>query len=371
MKPKIAFFRIWPSPPIAKSTAEMLAAAFPEYDLEIFDFALLLRKSAPVLLQNFAAAFWHYGWGILTRKRDLRVVFWRTPLIFRWMKAEAGRILAGGGYALSFQLGSLYDASWPGTPHLVYTDHTHLENLNYPGFAADQLSAAAWVALEKTIYANASRVLTRSSNIGRSLQEQYGCPPEKIVQVYMGGNVPVAEDEFPPERERRNILFVGIDWERKGGPDLVAAFEQILPDFPDASLTIVGAAPQVDLPNVEVAGLVPVEALGAYYRRAAIFCLPTYHEPFGAVFVEALAYGLPLVGTCIGAIPDFILPGENGYLVAPGDVTGLAAALRELLADAEKCRRFGERGFQLGRENYNWAAVGARVRQAAAPFMAE
>lgn len=154
---------------------------------------------------------------------------------------------------------------------------------------------------------------------------------------------------------------MGIDWARKGGPELAAAFSKILAVHPDAQLTIVGATPTLDLPNCHVAGRVSTQELSAYYRRASIFCLPTKREPFGIVFLEALAHQLPIVGTDIGAIPDFVEHGANGYLVPPFDVPALTEALLNLLGDPDQCRRFGERGKTHIFTRYNWESVTAAM----------
>jgi glycosyltransferase involved in cell wall biosynthesis len=100
-----------------------------------------------------------------------------------------------------------------------------------------------------------------------------------------------------------------------------------------------------------------------YYCRASIFCLPTRLEPFGIVFLEAFAHKLPVVATRIGAIPDFVIPGESGYLVEPGEIDGLAQALNQLLGDPEKCRTWGRKGYEIVQENYTWEKVGQRLHE--------
>jgi glycosyltransferase involved in cell wall biosynthesis len=65
----------------------------------------------------------------------------------------------------------------------------------------------------------------------------------------------------------------------------------------------------------------------------------------------------------VGAIPDFVQDGWNGYLVEPGEVEALAEALSKLLDHPERRREFGERGFVLARERYSWEAVGQSLRQ--------
>lgn len=272
--------------------------------------------------------------------------------------------LAKDKYAFSFQMQSLFDASTEGLPHFVYTDHTHLANLYYPNFDPKSLYSKSWIELEKTIYHNATINFTRSSNITRSIIEQYSCKPEKVVCVYAGSNAKVNHAAIGNRNyEGKNILFVGMAWERKGGPELVEAFKTVLKVHPDAKLTIVGCSPQLDVPNCNVVGQVPLEEVNKYYERASIFCLPTKLEPFGIVFIEALMHKLPVVATDIAAIPDFILDGENGYLVRPNDVEQLARALIDLVGNPRKCQAFGEKGCQIALERYTWEKVGAKIRE--------
>ncbi|HXW01002.1 MAG TPA: glycosyltransferase family 4 protein, partial [Anaerolineae bacterium] len=201
--------------------------------------------------------------------------------------------------------------------------------------------------------------------ITRSLLEQYDCPPERVVCVYAGSNVETSRADKLDNQgySNKNILFVGLDWERKGGPVLVEAFRKVLEIDPEASLTIVGCTPQVELPNCKVVGRVSLQEVGAYYRQASVFCLPTILEPFGIVFVEALSYRLPIVATDVGAIPDFVINGVNGYLVRPAQVEPLAECLIELIGNPDKCRTFGECGWVIATERYTWDKVGEKMRE--------
>lgn len=78
----------------------------------------------------------------------------RTPYIFHRIRKLVRDQVKNGNYVFSFQMQSLFDASTPGVPHFVYTDHTHLENLNYAANGRGNLYAPEWVALEKEIYRN-------------------------------------------------------------------------------------------------------------------------------------------------------------------------------------------------------------------------
>ena len=85
-----------------------------------------------------------------------------------------------------------------------------------------------------------------------------------------------------------------------------------------------------------------------------MYCLPTLNEPFGLVLLEAFSYGLPVVATRIGAIPEIVTEGESGYLVTPQDSCELARALELLLTDPARCERFGAFGRTSLANRYSW-----------------
>jgi glycosyltransferase involved in cell wall biosynthesis len=194
--------------------------------------------------------------------------------------------------------------------------------------------------------------------------DEYECPPEKAVLVYAGSNAQVSpKKKAIADYAQPSILFIGLDWQRKGGPDLVEAFQLVRRGYPEAQLTIVGANPDLNLPGCHVVGKVPPEELDRYYQAASIFCLPTYVEPFGIVFIEAMNAHLPIVATRLGAIPDFVTEGRNGIMVEPGDIPGLANALLLLLRNPALCHSFGEYSSRLVRDRYSWEAVGEKIKQ--------
>lgn len=198
----------------------------------------------------------------------------------------------------------------------------------------------------------------------RSLLEDYGCAAEKVRLVYAGSNSPISSKKIKNVHYTDpHILFVGFDWIRKGGPDLIEAFKLVLEKYPNAKLTIVGARPDLNVPNCEVVGPRRSDELDIYYQSASVFCLPTRLEPFGIAFLEAMKARLPIVATRVGAIPDFVEEGKNGWLVEPGDITGLADALLKALLNPNLARKFGKRSYEMIEERYTWESVGERLRQ--------
>lgn len=363
MKKKIAFVQSGSFSHINASVRAQLVKNFPECELVTWDVRDLIRARPFFVARNAPGVFFAHGLRELIRRRDPVDCFIQSPGCFDFIRAELRRRVTAEAFAFTFQTQSMWDASVPGVPHFLYTDHTELAPLQEPDFDRARLPGAWWLKLERDIYHHASAVFTMSGNVRRSVIEDYGVASEKVRCVFAGSNVPVRVADFSESRfAGQNILFVGVDWERKGGPELLAAFRQILPKHPQATLTIVGCQPdQVAARNIQVLGRLPLAQLTGLYESAALFCLPTRHEPFGIAFVEAMHHGLPLLGTRLGAIPDFIEDGVNGALVPRGDVAALAAALDRLLGEPETLRQMGARSLEKARRNYAWDQVGARM----------
>ena len=91
--------------------------------------------------------------------------------------------------------------------------------------------------------------------------------------------------------------------------------------------------------------------------------MPTRLEPFGIVFIEAMAYGLPIVATRVGALPDLVEDHVNGILVESDNIDSLATALRTLLENPMLRREMGRNGEQRYKEQFNWTEVYSRIRE--------
>ena len=274
-----------------------------------------------------------------------------------------GRLAEGTLFTIQTQ--GLYDASLEGVPHFVYTDHTHLANLQYPGTRPEHLASPRWIRLEKEIYQKARMNLVMSRFIRTSLIEDYECEPDQIAIVGAASNMP--EPREPLQNDgygNKTILFVGIDWARKGGPLLLEAFKKVQAAVPDARLIIAGASPEVAMPNVEVVGRVPLEEVSRLLQRAAVATLPSFREPQGVIVIEAQLHGLPVVASDIGALPEMVADGRTGKIVPVGDRDALAAALTELITNPALCRSYGEAGRARAREFYSDEAVKRKIAAA-------
>jgi glycosyltransferase involved in cell wall biosynthesis len=99
--------------------------------------------------------------------------------------------------------------------------------------------------------------------------------------------------------------------------------------------------------------------LHACYEAADLFVHPTLYEGSSLVTLEAMAHGAPVVATRAGGLPDKVRPGENGWLVTPGHVDELAAALEAALAEPDRRAAYGARSRAIVEREFAWPAVAA------------
>ena len=178
--------------------------------------------------------------------------------------------------------------------------------------------------------------------------------------------------EMPP-REDALIAFVGRCEESKGILDLIEALAEVRAAIPRARLECAGEGDLEALADhADALGVAAdVRALGwvgpgerdRLLARAAVFALPSYAEGLPMSLLEAMAAGCPVVAAACGGIPDLIVDGVNGLLVAPGDVDALACALHRLLVDRALADRLGREARATIARRYTAEAALERLEQ--------
>lgn len=186
------------------------------------------------------------------------------------------------------------------------------------------------------------------------------------------GTEPGLMAEGPGPGEAPMLVCVGTVTPRKGFDVLVRALAQLddldwrcdcagsLDRAPEYAGDVRESVERLCLgPRVRFLGELPAAALDEVYRTATLFVLPSHYEGYGMAFAEALARGLPVVGTTGGAIPDTV-PEGAGILVEPGDADGLAAALRTLLEKPARREAMAEAARTHARALPGWTTQAAR-----------
>jgi len=344
----------------------------PDLAFDVLDLDPLMRRDRITAARCVLGAVREYGPGALRTRALLRYRATRNVVYDNLARRAALNWIGARDYAFSLQTQSLFDAATDRFPHFVYTDYAALARVGEVWDDGRGAPSAAWLARERRIYAHADHVFTFGSGIRQLLIDTYGVSPARVSRAGAGASV---TPSAPPSRDlsryaRRNVLFVGVDWARKGGPDLLAAFRLLRARLPDATLTIVGCKPPEaeGLEGCVALGRLPPVEVERHFQAASLFCMPTRLEPFGVVFCEAAHFALPVVATTVGDVGDVVRDGENGFRVAPGAPEVLADALFAALADPAVAQRMGAAGAALAHE-FTWDAV-ARAILARAPLPA-
>lgn len=371
-RPRIGFAALWEPVPertwsgTAWNLFQGLLRAAPTTDVGIH----MSRLS----LNAFKAIHTRYRYGQLTARwtcsRLTDAYFTRT---LRQAVHANGR---DNNYDAIVTIDTLAD---PGVPFFVFYD------ISWEAMIASAESARAYAELrglkpsvlnyirdhQQELYNRATGIIAMSNWFARSLVEQSGVPPEKIYVAHPGfsagrliqargrdNDLPGENDPINSMREvpvaetpRRRLLFVGrqnlpYDFYRKGGDLVVDALTILRRDYDSKiTLTLVGIdswpLPGAPPPGVRVLGSLPPAQVSRLYDSHDLFVMPSRMEPFGVVFAEALAHGIPCVARHAYAMPEVVTPGVSGALVTKDDPHELAATIAAVLADDgiyESCR---------------------------------
>ncbi|MGK2348033.1 glycogen synthase [Actinomyces sp. W5033] len=292
-----------------------------------------------------------------------------------------------------------------GIPHVV-SAHS-LEPMR--PWKAEQLGGgyalSSWA--EKQAYEGASAVIAVSHGMRADILRSYpAVDPERVKVVHNGIDLEdwarpeddgfealtaAVQERFGIDPQRPTVVFVGRVTRQKGLPHLLRAVE-MLPD--EVQVILCAGAPDTKEIKEEVdaavaslqaqrTGVVLIEEmlphreLQAVLASSDVFVCPSVYEPLGIVNLEAMAMGLPVVGSATGGIPDVIVDGETGYLVPLEqlqDGTGtpihpevfasdLAARLTDLVTDEDKARRMGAAARLRVEQHFSWAAIAERTME--------
>lgn len=173
--------------------------------------------------------------------------------------------------------------------------------------------------------------------------------------------------------DQRIILSVGSLRKTKGHDLTLHALKALIPEFSNIRLLIIGGGEErKKLQNLakelEIADFVefippqPHHKVMEYMSISDLFVLPSWSEGFGIVYLEAMAHGKPVIGVKGQGVEDFVSNGENGLLVEPFDVEGLAGAMAAVLKDDAFAGRLGGSARETVLKNYTWQDSARRVR---------
>lgn len=194
----------------------------------------------------------------------------------------------------------------------------------------------------------------------RSFVRDYGVPEERIRVIPPGVDLTawsVSIDRYSATRHDLSrpfrLLFVGADFERKGGPLLLEVFRQSLRET--CELHLVTKATISEEPGVRVyRRFGPNEpGLRELYERCDALILPTRADCFSLASIEAMACGLPVISCPVGGVSEIVRHGETGFLVPPDDGRALLSAIQTLINEPARAASMGLKGRHVAEERFD------------------
>jgi glycosyltransferase involved in cell wall biosynthesis len=292
-----------------------------------------------------------------------------TGLAFDRNSRRAEQIAAAHpGFNACLMYGTNYNPGL-GVPTYCYFDATAAQvwaarAWEFGGFSAAK--AARIIGYQQRVFDRCACVFPRTRWAAHSCLHDYGLLPERIEVVGAGPNYYAEPLPHGPYDQQR-ILFIGSEFDRKGGPLVLEAFRRVRAVLPGATLRIVGCSPAIDEAGVEVVGRIEKDTPGGLerllhiYREASVFCMMSHFEPFGIVVIEAQNCGVPCVLPNRFAFPEMVRDGETGCLVQEYDAHQLTETLTALLRDPARLEAMGAAGHAFVRGEYTWDAAAARM----------
>jgi glycosyltransferase involved in cell wall biosynthesis len=248
-------------------------------------------------------------------------------------------------------------------------DATSAQVCRGAGWEMGNLSARqveAVISYQQDVFDQCTTICPRTEFAAQSVVDDYGIDRSRICVTGAGPNYSVDPLPHGPY-DGQTILFIGREFDRKGGPLILDAFRLVRKSMPKAKLVIIGCSPEIDEAGVDVVGPIKkdvgggMERMLAHYSQASVFCIMSSFEPFGIVVLEAQSCGVPCVVPKRFAFPEMVVDGVTGRLLAQDDAGLLAETFLDLLGDPAGLAKMGLAGEEHVQANFTWDVAARRI----------
>ena len=265
-------------------------------------------------------------------------------------------------------------------PIIYMTDATFYQLQGYyPSFSnLAEYNIKQGVALDKNAYLKASHLILGSEWNKTSAINDYGIDPGKISVMACGANldlIPGPDELNKAESDQCRLLFLGVEWERKGGDIALEVFRLLKKKGLSTHLDIVGCVPPHDLSHEKNISVIPfldkniaedIQQLKKILLQTDFLLLPTRAECAGVVFSEASAYGIPSITTETGGVRTYVKDGVNGYaLPFVADATDYTEMISKVYYDKTRLRELKKTCREYYDNKLNWDLWGKRFQEIA------
>lgn len=296
--------------------------------------------------------------------------YWSTPVVERLSARVEDRITADGGITHVVQIGTHVCIDHDDVAISCVTDCTVTQAIEAGEFAISHATPAGVrraIDWQRQVFASCDTIFTTSDWAAASVVDDFGQSRDRVVTIGAGATNVGTPDPGRQLTGPPTVLFVGYDWNLKGGPQLLEAWRVVRRVIPDARLVIVGCNPRLADPGVEVVGRLDPrlpedrKRLVEIYASATCLALVSDFDAFPNVILEAGAMGLPVLAFDEQSRSEVVHDHDNGLLMGSHDVGAVAQALHTLLGDPEAAAAMGRRARTRIDDRFTWDAVTRRV----------
>lgn len=254
-------------------------------------------------------------------------------------------------------------SDWADTDHYLYCDHTWDLWLRHEGFDDPHTpkARAEFDFQDRICYAQVKHIFTFGEYVRDNLISHYGVSPRRVTAVGSGmGHIEPCFD--PRTYDNGLLLFVAKHYfDLKGGNLVLEAFRIARRFRKDLRLVVVWDGADPDLParypEVEFHSNMPWEGLTSLYRQASLFVEPMLNDPWGQVYLEALASRTPVLGLNRNGLPEITEQGRHGFLVDEASPEAIAEKILHAMSNPDQLARMGLSGQSHVLQNYSWDRV--------------
>lgn len=239
--------------------------------------------------------------------------------------------------------------------------------VHFHSFSPDTTINSKYSDLYKYLFSNADAVVVLSNYWKEEVNAKYHLG-DKVKVIY--NPCPKLDNSAQYERTK-SILYAGTLNQRKGYADFIKAFAKIAQQHSDWSIVLAGngeieqareLAQSLGIEKqVKLLGWVSGEYKDRAYKEASAFCLPSYAEGFPMAVLDAWAYGLPVITTPVGGIPDIAEDEGNMLLFNPGEVDKLAECLDRIISDDALRNRLATESVCLASTAFNIDSINSQI----------
>lgn len=239
--------------------------------------------------------------------------------------------------------------------------------IHFHAFSPDTTIRGKHGRVYKYLFNNADRVIVLSQLWKTYVNDEFHLG-DKVVVVYNPCTTEILKGSYP---KRKQILYAGTVNARKGYADMIRAFARIANKYPEWSIVFAGNGEvkqgeelakslSIDKQTVFLGWVSGAEKDRAF-KEASIFCLPSYAEGFPMAVLDAWAYGLPVITTPVGGIPDIAEDGKNLLLFTPGDEEQLAKQFERMIGDENLRNKIAEESVRLAHTTFNQQVINKQI----------